>query len=946
MLKHMRWPLILLLVVIGTFLFPSPKPSLAQVGGASSTPPRGRVTPTPRPVRTTAAPRPTQTITRTATLDLPQATATPRNLRMPPPPEVNPYRTPQKPIAANPSPTSPLPVSADPDTLRKVDLVADEIEVTQVIQDLQNRMPLVAGRATVIRVYMHTIGGKMTGVRGILEITGPGGKKTMFADNAPIVAQESGGDRINLNDSLYFYMPTQYAKGKVKFRVFIYAVDPSWPFFYEKDAQNNFNEVNVEFKPGQGAVVVMPSVHAHHSDKDGITDTDGTLYKFDSNAVHIGYDVRRFYPINAITIIPGPDIYPKDHTYDDKNDLTKDWYLVNHNKSAGEMLDDIEYERAQDTKYGSSFWYGMIDPTIEWWWDIVKDGKKTGGQFYATGMSNGTVAVGLMLTNHDEDSPWWVEGGMTGAHEGGHNYGLGHYNCAGNESLGGGVDPNYPYPYDKGKGLACSLAAVDPKGFYGFDVYYANWSHLTGPTVISNDPAAGTPNRGFPLMGYKRPQFMDVYTYCKLLVAFGVDCNLANLGVSALPAGVKVASLDLAPSSHGELPMNLQQANEYLYVSGILDNEHASGELRYSERYTTPTENMLSSAKQRQVLIDQLKAQRVDTPYELTLDDANGAILFRTPLYDLSNVHEVQNPTFGFTELVPFVEGTAFIRIRYANKIVDERRVSATAPTVKLLTQNEGGMLSAPLVIQWKGSDADLNNLTYNLQYSADGGKTWLSVASHILEQSIKLDSLAGLPGSDGKSLFRVVAIDGVNTTSDESDIPFSVPNNPPSALIFAPVSDRSSPQGGSIEFTGQGYDLEEGRLPDEAMVWTSDLDGEIGTGSEFHTRTLSAGLHTITLTVKDGQGLTGTATSYIYIDPSLVIPLPDDAEVASANNIMNGIIPQLTATPTTVQPAATATPLAASQPATDTGIPMIVWVIAGVLLVVIAAFLLMRRKK
>lgn len=948
MLKRMRLPVILFLILIGSFLFPLPKPSLAQVGGASSTPTtRRRATPTTR-VRPTFTTVFTRTVTRTATLDLPQATATPLNLRFPPPPQIDPGWTPKRPLSYPPSPTSPLPVAADPDSVKLPDLIADEIEVTQGIQDLQNRMPLVSTRGTVVRVYMHTDGGNMTGVRGILEMSGPNGKKTMFADNAPIVAQASGGLRINLQDSLYFYLPTQLLSGKMKFRVFIYSVNPSWPFYYEKDAQNNFNQVDVEFKPGSGATIVMPSVHVHHSDANGIPENDaiGTLYKFDSNAMHIGYDILRLYPINNLTIVTGDNIYPSGHP---PKYWQNDWYLVNHSKSASEMTNIIEYERASDGQYSESYWYGMIDPTVEWWRDIIKDGKKS-GIFYTTGRSNGVVAVGLMLTNYDANSPWWVEGGMTVAHEGGHNYGLSHYLCAGNEGLGGGIDPNYPYSYDKDKGVPCSLAAVDPKGFYGFDWFYSNWSHLTGPTVISNDPSAPAPNAGFPLMGYKRPQFMDVYTYCTLLVAFGIDCKLADLGVAALPDNIKVARPDFVPSLHGDLPAYLQQATEYLYVTGVIDNEKQTGDLQFSERYTTPTENMLSAAKQRKMHVDQLMKERVETPYQLTLDNPSGATLFSIPVYDLSNIHEeVPNPDFGFTELIPFVADTAYIRLRYANKILAERKVSTSVPTVKLLTQNEGGTLSAPLVIQWKGFDENLDNLTYNLQYSPDNGKTWNNIASHIIEQSVQLDSLTGLAGSDGQGLFRVVVMDGVNTSSDESDLPFSLPNNPPSALIFAPVSDRVSPQGGTVELMGQGYDLEDQRLPDTVLVWSSDKDGEIGTGNNLYIRTLSPGMHTITLTVTDSKGLKGTATSYVYIDPNVVIPLPDADEISAANDIMNGIIPQRTATPapTVEQPTATIVPTPAPVPAQGTaGIPVIVWAIGGALLLGIIAFLLMRRRK
>ena len=36
----------------------------------------------------------------------------------------------------------------------------------------------------------------------------------------------------------------------------------------------------------------------------------------------------------------------------------------------------------------------------------------------------------------------------------------------------------------------------------------------------------------------------------------------------------------------------------------------------------------------------------------------------------------------------------------------------------------------------------------------------------------------------------------------------------------------------GEIIFIGEGFDEQEGRLEDEALVWTSDIDGDLGIGA------------------------------------------------------------------------------------------------------------------
>jgi hypothetical protein len=90
--------------------------------------------------------------------------------------------------------------------------------------------------------------------------------------------------------------------------------------------------------------------------------------------------------------------------------------------------------------------------------------------------------------------------------------------------------------------------------------------------------------------------------------------------------------------------------------------------------------------------------------------------------------------------------------------------------------------------------------------------------------------------------------------------------NQPPVAHITGPANNASFAQGASVSFAGNATDPEDGTLTGGSLVWTSSLDGQIGTGTSFSTTTLSVGTHTITLTAKDSQGATGTATITVII--------------------------------------------------------------------------------
>jgi hypothetical protein len=84
--------------------------------------------------------------------------------------------------------------------------------------------------------------------------------------------------------------------------------------------------------------------------------------------------------------------------------------------------------------------------------------------------------------------------------------------------------------------------------------------------------------------------------------------------------------------------------------------------------------------------------------------------------------------------------------------------------------------------------------------------------------------------------------------------------------------------KGGKIKFDGYGKDRwvnpsgkwEECTLMDSQLVWTSDIDGQIGTGSEeFEINNLSAGDHIITLT--------GTGYNEVKVSASIILTVEQE---------------------------------------------------------------------
>lgn len=89
--------------------------------------------------------------------------------------------------------------------------------------------------------------------------------------------------------------------------------------------------------------------------------------------------------------------------------------------------------------------------------------------------------------------------------------------------------------------------------------------------------------------------------------------------------------------------------------------------------------------------------------------------------------------------------------------------------------------------------------------------------------------------------------------------------NTAPTLTITSPSNGASVVEGVSITFSGSAMDEEDGNVG-SSMVWTSNLDGQIGTGSDFG-RVLSVGSHTITARVTDSRGATAEAQRSVKVE-------------------------------------------------------------------------------
>ena len=258
----------------------------------------------------------------------------------------------------------------------------------------------------------------------------------------------------------------------------------------------------------------------------------------------------------------------------------------------------------------------------------------------------------------------------------------------------------------------------------------------------------------------------------------------------------------------------------------------------------------------------------------IELQDAEGKLLFGQNFevsFDTSD-SEKQANVAPFTLFVPKIKNVHQVVLLSNGKEMTRQLRSPNSPTIRLFSPKEGEALKGRKLIQWEAADKDGDPLRFSLQYSPDGGKTFVPLAVNLTDQEFLLD-LSQIPGSRGQTGFiRLIASDGLNTATTEVNTLF-VSGKTPTVQILRPVSSVTGEsatvrQGNSLILVGQGYDPEDGFLVEGSLQWM--IDGkQIGIGRvlSVETKTLSVGKHRVILTGIDRDKNKVEAAGVIVID-------------------------------------------------------------------------------
>ncbi|HLD73181.1 MAG TPA: CARDB domain-containing protein [Candidatus Nanoarchaeia archaeon] len=309
---------------------------------------------------------------------------------------------------------------------------------------------------------------------------------------------------------------------------------------------------------------------------------------------------------------------------------------------------------------------------------------------------------------------------------------------------------------------------------------------------------------------------------------------------------------DLVPLALGFSSLT-PDANEILNITVAVRNEgpaNASNfKLKYMESYTSPNDYTA------QYLIGEKEITNLASN-----ETALISILTNFSVIGIRNISVEVDYTDVTSELNEL-----------NNQINELVNVVNPKPTTSIVAPPNGApaYVNLPTILTGYGTDykdESLNESLYEWTSSKDG---YLGSGSLIY---------ANLSLGDQVIYLTVEDSDG-NKDVDQVII-LVLASQPPVITINSPSNSQAFPEGATVYLDGKALDPEDGNIMGNALIWTSSIDGYLGSGGTIFTNSLSVGVHNLTLNATDFSQVSAVSVLSIIIEestPIINITLPEN---------------------------------------------------------------------
>lgn len=730
-----------------------------------------------------------------------------------------------------------------------LDIAITSIEVTQGIQDVDSSIPLVARKPTLIRAHLSS-SDVITGVNAHLYVTGsirPGNTRN-YEDELVLPLEDcltlvqGEGDREVLGQSFNFVLPTRflngYPDGPLEMRV---VIDP-----HERLAVENrpsmTQTISREFNRVSPICLLTFPVKTNAQDGSVLVPDS----RMDQSLIE-----------RAETLLPTPQIYdyPQSHVID--RNFTSNPYDFDGGGSQNTttVMTKLWAQRFSSTVHPSCV---NLDASVHYLGIVGENtfSSDPNRNFNGYAMLPGSA---LILRHRDAGSTGVnrPRGGMTLAHELGHNFLRFHVDCGGPS----GAWSNFPHD-------PCTLGPLGPGEAFGIDLL-----DPANPQILAPRPASAPDTLG-DLMSYADERWTSEYTwrgiYDKLrLNKKAAEQRRMEKNYFGEARSIETAWLDAWKS----------QSGAEILVAAVVD-ENGVGEI---EELLSLDHGIIPQGNRAELAAAQKGAALDESPYSYQLLDDQGQLIADIPVA-IALGQDAGEDVEMLNGILPDPAGLVTIRlVDEEGTALAERTRTPSAPEVSLLHPQGGTTEDDIIVVDWEATDADGDDLAAMIQYSADDGESWQTVALGIgaAPYSINAESLSGALGT---ARVRVIVSDGFNTGQATSEA-FTLTPREPVASITRPSDGATFRQGEPIFLRARAFDPEDGHLLDGALAWHVNGDEQPDEGRDLLLTGLTQGTHEVTLQATDSDG--NVATDVITIEV-----LPPMASRANVLSVLLGMTP------------------------------------------------------